>query len=57
MSADPKSQGHPSGGLTCLRMAEVCDKTGLGETCIRKGVAEGTFPAPFKIGAREVAPL
>jgi prophage regulatory protein len=36
-------------------MAEVCDKTGLGETCIRTMVAAGTFPAPFKIGQRAIA--
>jgi prophage regulatory protein len=47
-------ESHPPGGLTCLRMAEVRRKTGLGETCIRKAIAEGTFPAPFKIGARAV---
>jgi prophage regulatory protein len=36
-------------------MAEVCRTTGLGETCIRSMVAAGTFPAPFKIGARAIA--
>jgi prophage regulatory protein len=48
--AAPPAQGH-----RCLRMSEVCDKTGLRETALRQQVAAGTFPPPFKIGQRAIA--
>jgi prophage regulatory protein len=36
-------------------MAEVCDRVGLGETCIRSMMERGDFPRPFRIGQRAVA--
>jgi prophage regulatory protein len=53
--ACPLPGGHSPNGQRCLRLNAVCDKAGLRETALRKRVAEGTFPAPFKIGQRAIA--
>ena len=35
-----------------LRLPEVIEETGKGKSSIYKDIAEGTFPAPIKIGPR-----
>jgi len=37
-----------------LRMAEVLDKIGFGETTLNELIAGGTFPKPARIGTRAV---
>jgi prophage regulatory protein len=40
--------------MRVLRIAEVCARVGLGETCLRKLMAQGQFPTHFKLGVRAV---
>ena len=40
--------------LTILRRKQVEHRTGHGRTAIYRGIADGTFPAPIKIGPRSV---
>jgi len=37
-----------------IRVATVCDKTGKNEQAIRRGVKNGTFPAPISLGLRSI---
>jgi prophage regulatory protein len=41
-------------GMRLLRLAEVRQLVGLGNSSIYKKVSEGRFPAPIKIGTRAV---
>ncbi len=38
-----------------LRLPEVCQRIGMSEKFVYRGVAAGTFPQPVQIGARAVA--
>jgi len=38
-----------------MRLPTVKELTGIGHTSIYKGIREGTFPKPVKIGERMVA--
>lgn len=40
--------------MRILRFPETKNKTGCSRTTIWRGVKEGTFPAPLKIGKRAV---
>ena len=37
-----------------LRIPEVCHLTGLGKSTIYKKLADGSFPAPVRLGSRAV---
>ena len=41
--------------LYLLRLPDVRHKTGLSRSAIYRRIADGTFPAPVKIGARSSA--
>ena len=41
--------------VSLLRMPRVIERTGKSRGAIYADIAEGTFPAPVKIGARAVA--
>ena len=41
--------------LALLRLPEVCRLTGKTRSCIYRGIAAGTFPAPVKLGERASA--
>ena len=40
--------------IRVIRREEVCSMTGLARATIYKKVAEGTFPAPLRLGSRAV---
>ncbi len=37
-----------------LRIKKVCEKTGTSRATVFRGVKNGTFPSPFKLGAKAV---
>ena len=41
-------------GGRVMRMPEVCQFTGLGKSTIYKKLADGSFPAPVRLGPRAV---
>ena len=41
-------------GSRIMRMPEVCQFTGLGKSTIYKKLADGSFPAPVRLGSRAV---
>lgn len=51
---NPATQSH-SEQRVALRMPDIRARTGLSRATIYRHVRAGTFPKPFKIGARAVA--
>jgi prophage regulatory protein len=41
--------------MRVLRLPAVIEKVGLSRSTIYKGVADGTFPKPIKLGPKSVA--
>ena len=58
-AADGVSQGHPTQPLLAAQLADallkiqtVCAVTGLSASSVNRKVADGSFPAPIKLGRR-----
>jgi prophage regulatory protein len=54
MDAEFRTAFSPSSQSRLLRLPEVIELTALSRSSIYAAVSRGTFPAPFRLGARAV---